>query len=138
MPADLWDLWPWMHFAGRVLFGSFAVVFGVLHLVRTRPVAGYFERKQIPGAGPVAIVTGLMLLVGGLLVSLGWHRFIGAGLLFLVLFPGAWALHPFWKETDPNRRLSELAQFFMTLALAGAALFFAYYGYDAWPMSLGG
>lgn len=138
MPDDLWRFWPGLHVAGRVLFGTFFVLFGAMHLLRLGPIAAYFERKGVPGARPVAVVTGVMLLAGGLTVMLGWHRFIGAGLLALVLVPGAWALHPFWKETDPDARLSELAQFFMTIALAGAALLVAYYGYQSWPVSLGG
>ncbi len=138
MPDELWLLWPWMHLAGRILFSLFFIAFGVLHLVDTEGVGAYFATKGIAGPKPVAVATGLMLLTGGVLVLLGWTRFIGAGLLVLVLLPGAFALHPFWHETDPATRRSEMAQFFMTLALAGAALFFAYYGYQSWPHSLGG
>ena len=71
-------------------------------------------------------------------ILLGWHRFIGAGLVFLVLFPAGWALHPFWKESDPVARQNELAQFLKALALSGAALFMAFYGGTVWPLSLGG
>lgn len=138
MPDAVWQYWPWLHLAGRTLFGSFFVVFGVMHLARLGRIAAYFERKGVPGPRPVAVVTGIMLLLGGAFVALGWHRFVGAGLLFLLLFPGAWALHPFWNESDPDTWLSELAQFLMTLALAGAALFVAYYGYESWPLSVGG
>lgn len=138
MPKALSELYPWLHVAGRTLFGLFFVVFGAMHLVRLSRIAAYFERKGIPGPRPVAVGTGVMLLTGGVLVGIGWHRFVGAGLLFLVLFPGAWALHPFWNEPDPDARLSETAQFFMTLALAGAALLVAYFGGQEWPLSMGG
>ncbi len=136
MPEYLWLWWPWMHLAGRILFSTFFIVFGLNHLFRSREVAAYFERKHVPGPRPVAFVTGLMLTAGGLSLLLGWSRFIGAGLLFLVLFPGAFALHPFWRESDPETRLSERAQFLMTLSLAGAALFVAYYGHTWWPLSI--
>ena len=53
-----------------------------------------------------------------------------------VLFPGAFALHPFWREPDPAARLRERAQFLMTLALAGAALLVAYYGHTFWPLAV--
>ncbi len=129
--------YPWIHLAGRVLFAGFVVLYGLRHLFSLKTTARYFERKRVPGPIPVAIATGLMLTVGGVFVLLGWHRFIGAGLLFLVLFPGAWALHPFWTETDPERREDEMAQFFKTVGLAGASLFIAYYGGSAWPLSIG-
>lgn len=138
MPDQLWLFYPWMHLAGRVLFSLFFIVFGLSHLVDLRGAAGFLERRGVPGPRPVAVVSGLMLLLGGGLVLLGWHRFIGAGLLFLVLFPGAFALHPFWAEHDPALRRSKLAQFCMTLGLAGAALFIAFYGYQPWPLSVGG
>jgi uncharacterized membrane protein YphA (DoxX/SURF4 family) len=137
MPEQALDLWPWMHFVGRVLFSSFMVLFGLRHLFDLRASAAFLERKHVPGPIPVSVVAGLMLTVGGGFVLLGWHRFIGAGLLFLVLFPGAWALHPFWNETDPQVRHDEMGQFFKTLGLAGAALLIAHYGGAAWPLSVG-
>lgn len=138
MPEQVWLLYPWMHLGGRILFALCFIVFGVRHLARLSDSAAYLGRKGVPGPKPVAVVTGLMLLAGGVLVLLGWRRFVGAGLLFLVLFPGAFALHPFWTEADPDARRRALAQFLMMLALAGAALFVAFYGYQPWPLSLGG
>jgi uncharacterized membrane protein YphA (DoxX/SURF4 family) len=137
MPEQLWALWPWMHLAGRILFSSFFVAYGLHHLVlRPSEIAAYLERKQIPGPRPVAFATGVMLLAGGLMVLLGWRRFIGAGLLFLVTFPGAFALHPFWRELEPATRQAERAEFFMTLSLAGAALIVGFYGHTLWPMAV--
>lgn len=136
MPEQAWTLWPWMHLVGRIGFSLFFIAFGLNHLLSPGEVVTYFRRKDVPGPRPVAAATGLMLLAGGVLVLTGWSRFIGAGLLFLVLFPGAFALHPFWRETDPAARLSERAQFFMTLALAGAALVIGYYAHTQWPLAI--
>ena len=136
MPDQLLSLWPSLHLAGRVLFASFFVIYGLTHLLRPEPVVEYFRQKEIPGPRPVTFATGLMLLAGGAFVLIGWSRFIGAGLLFLVLFPGAFALHPFWRETDPGSRMQARASFFMTIALAGASLFIAYYGYMDWPLAV--
>jgi uncharacterized membrane protein YphA (DoxX/SURF4 family) len=130
-------IFPWMHLSGRVLFSLFLVVFGLMHLFSPK-IAEYFGTKEIPGPRVVAWAMGAMVLVGAVFLLLGWHRFIGAGLVFLALFPAGWALHPFWKETDPAIRLTEMAQFFKVLALSGAALFMAFYGGTVWPLSLGG
>ena len=130
-------IFPWMHLSGRLLFSLFLVVFGVMHLFSPK-IAEYFGTKEIPGPRVVAWAMGVMVLVGAVFLLLGWHRFIGAGLVFLALFPAGWALHPFWKETDPAVRLTEMAQFFKVLALSGGALFMAFYGGTVWPFSLGG
>ncbi|UCD23161.1 MAG: DoxX family protein [Gemmatimonadota bacterium] len=130
-------IFPWMHLASRILFSLFLVVFGLMHLVSPR-IAEYFGTKEIPGPRVVAWAMGVMVLVGAVFVAIGYYRFIGAGLIFLALFPAGWALHPFWKETDPAVRLTEMAQFFKVLALAGAALFVAFYSNTVWPLSLGG
>jgi putative oxidoreductase len=131
------SIYPWLHLAGRVLFASFCVVFGLRHLFSPQ-VPTFMESKGVPGPRVVSWATGIMVLVGGVVILLGWHRFIGAGLVFLVLFPAGWALHPFWKESDPVARQNELAQFLKALALSGAALFMAFYGGTVWPLSLGG
>ncbi|MDH3497477.1 MAG: DoxX family protein, partial [Gemmatimonadota bacterium] len=86
----------------------------------------------------MTVGTGLMILVGGVTVLLGWHRFIGAGLLVLFLVSTAFLMHPFWKEQDPTARMNEMAHFQKDLAPAGAALLLAYYAGWPWPFSLGG
>jgi len=137
MPSWFQSTLPWVHLVGRALFSLFCICYGLRHLLAMDRTATYFESKNVPGPKPVAAVTGVMLLVGGVFVLLGWHRFIGAGLLFLVLFPAGWALHPFWTESDPLTRENEMAHFMKVLALAGASLLVVYYGSPSWPLSLG-
>lgn len=136
MPEYLWPFYPWVHLGGRILFSLFCIVFGSMHIFGSG-VSGYMQTKAIPGPRIVAAAMGVMILVGGVFILLGWHRFIGAGLVFLALFPAGWALHPFWKEEDPAKRLVEMAHFFKVLAMAGAALLIAYHSGLAWPMALG-
>jgi uncharacterized membrane protein YphA (DoxX/SURF4 family) len=131
-------LYPWMHLIGRSLFGVLFIMNGMGHLTQSGAMTGYAASKGLPAPKLMVIVTGVMLLAGGVTVVLGWHRFIGAGLLVLFLFPTAFIMHAFWKETDPGARQMEMIQFTKDIALAGAALFIAYYAGTAWPMSLGG
>ena len=131
------SLWPWTQLVGRVLFGLMILVHGSAHFTATESLAGYAASKGVPAAKPVVLVTGLMRVVGGLFILLGWHRFIGAGLVFLVLVPAAFIAHNFWKQADPTARANDMAHFFKDLALAGAALFIACYAGSEWPMSLG-
>ena len=73
------SIFPWLHLVGRILFSLFLIVFGLMHLFSPR-VAEYFDSKEIPGPRVVASAMGVMVLVGGVFLLLGWHRFIGAGL----------------------------------------------------------
>ena len=107
------------------------------HFMNAKEMVSFAESRGVPAAKVAVPVTGLMIVLGGLSVLLGWHRDIGAGLLVLFLIPTAFMMHPFWKESDPMARQNELAHFMKTLGLAGAALFIVYYSSFYWPMSLG-
>lgn len=127
-----------LHVVGRLLFGMLFIVKGMNYLVKLNDKSAYAASKGVPAAKPATVVSGLMIVVGGAFVLLGWHRFIGAGLLFLFLVPAAVMIHPFWKETEPAARANEMSHFLKNLALAGAALLIAFYGSPSWPVSLGG
>ena len=127
----------WIHVAGRVLFAGFLVVFGLRQVFAVETVVRFFSLKEVPGPRPVSAVTGLMILLGGVFVAVGWKPSVGAGLVFLALFPAGWALHRFWSEQDPTAQQEELAHFLKTLALVGGALFIAFYAGGPWPMAVG-
>ncbi len=131
-------LYPWMHLIGRILLALVFVYSGIGHLTQTKAMVGYAQSKNAPAPNITVPLSGIMIIVGALLVLLGWHRFIGAGLLVIFMVPTAFVMHAFWKVTDPMARVGERAHFLKDLALAGAALLLAFYGGGPWPMSLGG
>jgi len=126
-----------IHVLGRVLFSMMFIMSGMNHLMKLNDMSAYAASKGVPAPKVVTAVGGLMILVGGVLVLLGWHRFIGAGLIAIFLFPNAIVMHAFWKETDPAARMNETAHFMKDMAMAGAALFIALYSGTVWPISLG-
>lgn len=130
------QLMPWMHIAGRVLFAMVFFGSGVNHLMKLDAMAGYAASKGVPAAKPATLLTGLIMIAGGLMVVLGWHRFIGAGLLVIFLLPTSFMMHAFWKESDPMAAQNEMAHFMKNMALIGAALFMAFYAGMPWPMSM--
>ena len=138
MPEPLYFLYPWMHLVGRIFFSMIFVASGIGHIVQLEATSAYVHSKGIPAPKAVAALSGVLILAGGVLILIGWTRFIGAGLLFFFLVPTAFLMHPFWKETDPMARQNEMAHFMKDLGLAGAALLIAYYAGGWWPMSLGG
>ncbi|WP_406724906.1 hypothetical protein WJ438_09930 [Streptomyces sp. GD-15H] len=65
------------------------------------------------------IVSGLLLLAGGLSIVLGVWADLGALLLAVFLFPAS-LMHAFWKETDPQSRQNERIHFLKDTSLGGA------------------
>jgi putative oxidoreductase len=131
-------LYPWMHLIGRICFALIFLNSGIGHLMKMDAMVGYAQSKKAPLPKIGVPVSGILILVGSVLIILGWHRFIGAGLLFIFLAPTAFIMHAFWKETDPMAKMGEMVHFLKDLGLAGAALLIAFYARYPWPMSLGG
>lgn len=138
MPESMQALYGPAHLIGRILFALIFILGGLGHLMKLDSMAGYAASKGVPAAKAMTILTGLMIFAGGVLVMLGWHRFIGAGLLVVFLIPTAFVMHGFWRESDPMTRANEQAHFLKDLALGGAALLVAFYAGGDWPFSLGG
>ncbi|NIM49863.1 MAG: DoxX family membrane protein [Gemmatimonadales bacterium] len=132
------QLFPWMQLIGRILFSMMFIGSGMMRLFKLNDMAAYAQTRGAPAPKAATVVTGLIMLVGGVLVLLGWHRFIGAGLIAIVVLLTAFTLHGFWKETDPVVKQNEMSHFLKDLALCGAALLVAVYAGIEWPMSLGG
>jgi putative oxidoreductase len=107
---------------GRILFGLVFLGSAMGHLTQTDAMAGYAGSKGVPAARAATIVSGVVMVVGALLVILGWWGDLGALLLALFLIPTAFVMHAFWKETEPMEKQMEQIQFMKDLSLAGAAL----------------
>jgi uncharacterized membrane protein YphA (DoxX/SURF4 family) len=122
--------WGWQStllLAGRVLFVGYFISMGMSHLLNFGEHSALLARKGVPLPRAATVLTVVMMVGGGTLVLLGWHRQIGAALLFGIIFPAPFFLHRFWNETDSYLRLSEFAHMTKDFSLAGAAfiLFFA-------------
>ena len=126
-----------IHIVGRVLFCLLFIMSGLNRFLKMNDVSANAASKGVPAAKAWTVVSGIVFVVGGVLVLLGWHRFIGAGLLAIVLFFSAVLTHAFWKETESGAQTNEMVHFMTDMALAGAALMIAYYSGPAWPLSLG-
>jgi uncharacterized membrane protein YphA (DoxX/SURF4 family) len=109
---------------GRVLFAALFLGSAVGHLTQTDAMAGYAASRGVPMARPATLVTGVLILLGGLSVLLGVWGDLGALLLLVFLLPTAFLMHAFWRETDPTAKQAEMVHFNKDIALAGAALAF--------------
>jgi uncharacterized membrane protein YphA (DoxX/SURF4 family) len=106
----------------RVLFALIFISSGISHLTKLEAMTGYAQYKKVPAAKFSVVLSGLMILIGGLYTAFGVYADLGALLLALFLIPTAFLMHAFWKETDPTAKQNETIGFFKDLSLAGAAL----------------
>ncbi|MFM1788840.1 MAG: hypothetical protein RLZZ12_189 [Actinomycetota bacterium] len=107
---------------GRVLFALIFINSGIAHLTKLKDMTGYAQFKKVPAPKLAVIVTGLMLIIGGLYIVFGVYADLGALLLALFLVPTAFMMHNFWTIQDPQAKQGEMINFFKNLSLAGAAL----------------
>ena len=107
---------------GQVLFALIFINSGIGHLTKLDAMTGYAKYKKVPAAKLSVLVSGLMILVGGVFVGLGIYADLGALLLAIFLIPTAFLMHNFWKESDATAQMNETVAFFKDLSLAGAAL----------------
>lgn len=107
---------------GRVLFALIFINSGIAHLTKLNDMTGYAQFKKVPAAKLAVIVTGLMLIIGGLYIVFGVYADLGALLLAIFLVPTAFMMHNFWTIQDAQAKQGEMINFFKNLSLAGAAL----------------
>ena len=111
-------------------------------LIFITSVFGHFSSGAIDSAAahgvPFAVVlvplSGILALVGGLSVLLGYRARFGAFMLLLFLVPVTLVMHKFWGLSDPQMAMMQRANFMKNLSLIGGALVLMYYG--AGPVSL--
>ncbi|MDO8581947.1 MAG: DoxX family protein [bacterium] len=107
---------------GRVLFGGFFIMSGWAHLTKVGMMKGYTASKGVPMPALAVIVTGFMLLAGGLAILFWQYVTVGVWLLVLFLIPAAFKFHDFWKVTDAQQQMTQKMLFMRNIALTGALL----------------
>lgn len=107
---------------GRVLFAAIFLASGVAHLTQTRELAGYADSRGVPNSSLLVQLSGVQVLIGGLMVVFGVWMDLGFLILAAFLLPVAVLIHSFWRLDDPQQVNAERAQFMKNLALTGACL----------------
>jgi putative oxidoreductase len=119
---------------GRVLFA----------LIFVASIVGHFSSAEISEAAahgvPLATIlvplAGIIALVGGVSVMLGYRARFGALLLLVFLVPVTLVMHKFWGLPDPQMAMLQKISFMKNAALAGTCLLLMYHG--SGPYSLDG
>ena len=121
---------------GRILFGGVLAYMGLNHFVSLDDMAGYAEYKGIPAPKVGVLVSGLVLIAGGIGVIIGLFPTLSALALAGFLILAAVLFHDFWAVPDEQQQ-DEMINFLKNVALAGAALAIAAVGLSQWEYAVG-
>ena len=116
----------------RFLFSLIFVLSAPHHFAKA--VIGYAAAQGVPFASFLVPASGVLALIGGLSILLGYRARLGAWLLVAFLVPVTFMMHNFWTVADPMMRQLQMAMFMKNVALIGGALLISYFG--AGPYSL--
>jgi uncharacterized membrane protein YphA (DoxX/SURF4 family) len=116
------DYTAYLFLFGRVLYGGFFVLGGLNHFQHLGMMSGFTASKGVPAARAFVVISGLLILVGGLSVIVGWHVRIGLAFIVLFLVPVTFLMHNYWVETEMMPRINQRVNFQKNVALLGAAL----------------
>lgn len=117
---------------GRILFSFLFILSSVGHF--TKMLIDYAAMRGVPLASFLVPFSGVLALLGGLSILLGYHARIGAWLIVIFLIPVTFMMHNFWSLQDPQAQSLERILFLKNLALLGSAFMIAYFG--SGPLSL--
>lgn len=107
---------------GRILFGGFFLLAGMNHFLQLDSMAEFSAMKGVPMPSVAVVLSGLLLVLGGLSILAGaWPR-VGIVLIVIFLIPTSFIMHDFWTVQEPMQRAAEQTNFMKNLAMAGAAL----------------
>lgn len=110
---------------GRVILGLYWLNTAYGHIFKSAGMVGYAQSKGVKSAGTAkfAVVgTGILALLGGPSVLVGYRPELGIACLVIFLIGVSWKMHPYWKEADPMAKMGDRVNFWKNMALLGALL----------------
>jgi len=111
-----------LFFLGRLLMGGYFIMNGYNHLKNVAGLTGYAKAKGVPYAREGVLVSGVMLILGGLGILLWVYVDLAVLLLSVFLIVTTFKMHQYWKVADPMQRMGEHVNFYKNLALLGGVL----------------
>lgn len=118
---------------GRFLLALMFILAGFGKLTDISGTAGYIASGGLPFPSLLALVVGLMELLGGLALVAGWQvRWVGLALGLFTLVASV-VFHPFWAVPEAQQFVTQLL-FMKNLSVAGGMFLVAALG--AGPLSV--
>jgi len=117
---------------GRFLFALIFLMAGANHF--NKQAIGYAASQGVPLASIAVPLSGVLAIVGGLSILLGYRAKLGAWLIVLFLIPVTLTMHKFWTVQDPMMSQIQMILFMKNVSMLGGALLISQFG--AGPFSL--
>jgi len=117
---------------GRLLYSAIFLMTVFGHF--SAGYVGYAAQAGLPAPGLLVPLSGVIAILGGLSITLGYKAKIGGWLIVLFLVPVTLKMHAFWAVPDPMMHGIQLAMFWKNVSMLGAALLITHFG--AGPLSL--
>jgi putative oxidoreductase len=111
---------------GRILFSTIFILSGFFHF--SQQDIAYGAHAGVPMANFLVPASGILALLGGLSVLLGYKAKLGAWLLVIFLIPVTLAMHNFWAVKDPMMAQMQMAMFMKNASMLGGALLISQLG----------
>jgi len=116
---------------GRFLFAIIFMMSGFTHF--SSQTIAFAASQGVPMASFLVPASGVIALLGGLSVLLGYRARIGAWLIVLFLI-GVTPMHKFWGISDPMMQQMQMVMFLKNLAMLGGALLITQLGSGPWSL----
>lgn len=116
---------------GRFLFALIFLMAGPNHF--SGQAIAFAASQGVPLASIVVPLSGVIALVGGLSILLGYHARVGAWLIALFLV-AVTPMHKFWGIADPMMQQMQMVLFMKNVAMLGGALLISQFGSGPWSL----
>lgn len=120
---------------GRILFALIFILSGPRHFMSS--TIAYAAAQGVPLASIAVPISGLLALLGGLSILLGFRARIGAWLIVLFLVGVTPMMHRFWGVSDPMMAQMQMIMFMKNLSMLGGALIVTQLGSGPWSLDGG-
>ena len=117
---------------GRIFYSLIFLMASPGHF--SKVTIAFAASQGVPFASIAVPLSGVMALLGGLSIALGYKAKWGGLLLALFLVPVTVMLHNFWTVTDPAGAVMQRVMFMKNISLLGGGLLIAHFG--SGPLSL--
>jgi putative oxidoreductase len=112
---------------GRILLALMFVLAGIGKLTGLEGTAGYIASKGLPAPMVLAVAVGLLELVAGVLLIIGWQARWAALALAVFTVVASVIFHNYWAMPAEQQMMQQL-MFMKNLAVTGGLLFVFAYG----------
>ena len=117
---------------GRFLFVVIFLMSGPRHFL-SQTIA-YAASQGVLFASIAVPVSGVIALLGGLSILLGYRAKLGAWLIVLFLVGVTPMMHKFWVVSDPMMYQVQFAMFMKNVSMLGGALLISQFGSGPWSL----